>query len=182
MKQEELNEVLRLHVIWLSDLPGGQQANLSGADLRGANLNGTNLSEADLQGADLRGAILNGTDLRWAGLKDADLRRAELRRANLSRADLNGVNLSETKIVNTYFCGANLHGAKLPQGCAFYADLPRHNIIILHDIAYIDCHSLPLTEWLKRGPKIGKRHGYTADQIDLYMEILRRAHEARRTE
>jgi hypothetical protein len=182
MKREELNKVLRLHLMWLSDLPGGQQANLSGADLRGANLIGTELSEADLQGADLRGAILRGADLRWADLRGAILRGADLRRANLSRADLNGVNLSETKIVNTYFCGANLHGAKLPRGCAFYADLPRHNIIILHDIAYIDCHSLPLTEWLKRGPKIGKRHGYTEDEIDVYMEILRREHESRRTE
>ena len=63
MKQEELNEILRLHKLWLvGDLAGKR------ADLRTANL-----STADLSSADLRLA-----NLRDANLSDADLRSAEL--------------------------------------------------------------------------------------------------------
>ena len=47
--QEELNEILRLHGMWLRGGEGGVCANLRRA----------NLSEADLRVADLRGANLN---------------------------------------------------------------------------------------------------------------------------
>ena len=38
MTREELDEVLRLHALWLAGEAGGEQADLSGADLSGANL------------------------------------------------------------------------------------------------------------------------------------------------
>jgi len=53
-----LTETLRLHFLWLVDAPGGQRADLRGADL----------SDADLRGADLRGANLSGAALRGANL------------------------------------------------------------------------------------------------------------------
>jgi hypothetical protein len=70
----------------------------------------------------------------------------------------------------------------LPQDCNFYWDLPKHEIIIIHDVAHIGCHSLTLTEWLERGAEIGEKNDYTPDQIATYMEILRREHERERTE
>ena len=48
MKQKELDEILRLHKMWLNGKEGGKCADLRGANLRGANLRG-----ADLQGANL---------------------------------------------------------------------------------------------------------------------------------
>ena len=54
MTQTELNEIVRLHNLWLIGDEEGKKANLRGADLRGADLR-----EADLRGADLRGADLN---------------------------------------------------------------------------------------------------------------------------
>ena len=79
----DLDEVLRLHGLWLNDEEGGKRADLTGADLIGA----------DLEGADLRGADLIGADLRRADLRRADLEGADLTEANLTGADLTGANL-----------------------------------------------------------------------------------------
>jgi hypothetical protein len=66
MTVDELNAILAKHQLWLRNKPGGECANLSGADLRGANLRGANLRGADLRDANLRDADLSGT----AGLLD----------------------------------------------------------------------------------------------------------------
>ena len=81
MKKEELEEVLRLHKMWLNEEEGGKKANLIGADLRGANLRGADLRGANLIGADLRGANLIGANLRGANLIGANLIGANLRGA-----------------------------------------------------------------------------------------------------
>ena len=98
MTQTALAEVLRKHILYLNNDPGGERADLRGANLRGANLReanlrGANLREADLSGADLSGADLRGADLREANLRGADLSGADLRGANLREADLSGANL-----------------------------------------------------------------------------------------
>ena len=62
----ELEEVLRLHSLFLSNNVLGEKANL-----RGANLSGANLSVSDLSGANLRRANLSVSDLRGANLSGA---------------------------------------------------------------------------------------------------------------
>ena len=84
MTSEHLKQVLELHVAWLGNKPGGQRANLSGADLHNANLSG---------------AYLRGANLRNANLSGADLRNANLSGANLSGANLSDIALAETSIV-----------------------------------------------------------------------------------
>jgi len=78
METDKLQEILRLHLAWFNNEPGGERANLHGA----------NLSEANLRGADLRGADLSGANLSEANLHGADLRGADLHGANLRGADL----------------------------------------------------------------------------------------------
>ena len=95
MIKEQLDEILEKHKKWLNDEPGGERANLFGADLFRANLFGANLRGADLRGADLRGANLReadlcGANLRGAHLQGANLWGAGLRGANLWEADLQG--------------------------------------------------------------------------------------------
>ena len=68
MEQKQLKNILELHQKWINKEPGGERANLWGADLRGANLWG-----ADLRGADLWGANLLEANLRGADLWGADL-------------------------------------------------------------------------------------------------------------
>ena len=53
MEQKQLKNILELHQKWINKEPGGERANLWGADLRGANLWGADLRGADLWGADL---------------------------------------------------------------------------------------------------------------------------------
>ena len=78
MEQKELDEIIRLHKMWLYGKEGGKRANLRDTDLRGANLRGANLRDANLQDANLQRANLQGTDL-----QDTDLRGANLWGANL---------------------------------------------------------------------------------------------------
>lgn len=78
MKQEELNEIVRLHGLWLANNPEGKRANLLRADLLGANLLRADLREANLRGADLRGADLFGANLLGADLFGANLQKTIL--------------------------------------------------------------------------------------------------------
>ena len=78
MTQEELQTILEKHKKWLNDVPGGERANL-----RGANLIGTNLEDANLRGANLEGANLKGANLKGANLRCADFKGANLEGANL---------------------------------------------------------------------------------------------------
>ena len=50
---DALKEILRKHLAWLNDDPGGEKANLRYADLSYANLRSANLRYADLRYADL---------------------------------------------------------------------------------------------------------------------------------
>ena len=90
MTQEQIKEVLELHLKWLRIEEGGIRADLSGADLRGADLSSADLIRADLRGADLSGAYLRGADLIGADLSGAYLIGAYLIGADLRGADLSG--------------------------------------------------------------------------------------------
>ncbi len=73
MTQEELNEILKKHEMWLNREEGGEKAGLSGADLTGATLVGANLTRANLSGAVLWKADLSGANLRRAKLSQSNL-------------------------------------------------------------------------------------------------------------
>ena len=60
MDKQQIETMLDLHRKWLYDEPGGERANLRGANLEGANLRGANLEGANLRGANLEGANLRG--------------------------------------------------------------------------------------------------------------------------
>ena len=131
--QEELNEILRKHELWLKGKGGGERANLSGADLIGADL-----SEALLCRANLREATLRGANLSKANLCEADLGGAHLYIANLNEADLSGANLRGAKVCSAYLyrsnltnanlCEANLGGAHLYIANLSNADLDGANL------------------------------------------------------
>ena len=88
MNRKELQEIIAAHGRWIRDEPGGERADLCGANLYGANLCGANLYGADLCGANLYGADFGGADLCRANLYGADLGNANLYNANLDGADL----------------------------------------------------------------------------------------------
>ena len=53
MEQKKLDEILRLHKMWLNGEEEGKRADLQDAALRGADLQDAALRGADLRGADL---------------------------------------------------------------------------------------------------------------------------------
>ena len=94
---EELQEILRLHKMWLNNEPGGKRADLRGSNLRGSNLSGSNLSDSDL--------------------RDSDLRDSNLRHSNLSGSNLRGSNLSGSNLSDSNLRGAELDYSCLPLWC-----------------------------------------------------------------
>ena len=140
MKQDELQKVLKNHILWLNG-KGGEKADLSytklsGANLRGANLSGANLSYADLSdaylsdanlyGAKLSGAKLSytnlsGANLSGANLSGANLSGANLRYANLSYANLSDANLRYAKLSYTNLSGADIENVQYDESTAFFA-------------------------------------------------------------
>ena len=117
MKQEELNEVLRLHKLWLRGDESGKRADLQDAELRGADLRDTDLQDADLQRADLRGADLRRANLQLADLQNADLQDADLQDADLQRADLRDTDLWDADLRDTDLRGADVDYSCWPLWC-----------------------------------------------------------------
>ena len=63
---DALSEILKKHLAWINDEPGGEQANLRYADLSSADLSSADLSSADLSSADLRYADLRSANLDYS--------------------------------------------------------------------------------------------------------------------
>ena len=82
MTQEELNEILKKHKLWLRGEAGGERF-LAGY---GENFRGLDFSLADLRHANLPGADLTGANLICANLTNADLHSANLTNACLRSA------------------------------------------------------------------------------------------------
>ena len=106
--REKLDEILSKHGKWLEGDPGGERADLSGANLKGADLKGVILKKAILTNARLEGANIEDAHLEGAQLRGAHLEGAQLGGAHLERADLYKANLERA-----YLWGAHLEGADL---------------------------------------------------------------------
>jgi hypothetical protein len=149
-------------------------ANLSRADLFGANLSRANLSRADLFGANLSRANLSRANLFGANLFGADLFGANLSGANLSGADLSGADLS----------GADLSGADLsramgalPNGVTPLQILGTQHALIVREPGYITigCEHHPVAWWEEHYRALGRREGYSLDQVNEYRNYIKLA-------
>jgi uncharacterized protein YjbI with pentapeptide repeats len=141
----------------------GKVKNLRGADLREANLREADLRGADLREADLHWANLRGADLRGADLRGADLRGADLRGADLREADLHWADLREA---NLTFCKGILSFTFEKHLLIYYKHNNSHRI-------KAGCHDYPIEHWLEHGESIGQKQGYTKDQIDMHMAVIK---------
>lgn len=59
MTQEDLNEILAKHKLWLQGKDGGERANMQGADMRSADMRRANMQGADMRGTDMRHANID---------------------------------------------------------------------------------------------------------------------------
>ena len=135
--QEELNEILRLHNLYLENDPEGVRADLEDADLENADLSNENLRYANLENADLENADLSNADLRRADLRFADLKNADLSNANLRYANLKGSNLSYADLSNANLEKANLDYSCWPLWCGSFE--VKVDLRIASQLAYHFC-------------------------------------------
>jgi len=179
ISEQELKDILSKHDEWLKDNNKGQRANLRSADLRYANLSSANLSyanlsSANLSSADLRYANLRSADLRYANLSSADLRYANLRYANLSSANLSSANLRSADLRYANLRSANLSYANL---LAFQFQMS-WAYFTFDGTLRIGCECMPITEWMLGYQQIGKKHGYSELQIEMYGAFIKQCHDA----
>ena len=163
MNKEDLEKILKNHLLFLQGSQDGIEANLRGAYLYGADLYGANLRGANLRGANLSGANLYGADLYGANLSGADLYGADLYGADLYGADLREANLS----------GANLCGTK---GVLSFTG-EKHLLVYFKTggIYYmkIGCITKPIETWISDFKNIGRSEGYSEEHIKLYGEVIK---------
>ena len=141
----DLQEVVRLHGMYLRGEAGGVMASLAGADLRKADLRC-----ADLRGADLRYASLCNADLRYANLRYASLCNADLSGANLRNANLVGVDLRGADLFDADLRGAKLNGAK--DGAVARLDFGGWSVCVRSTQTTIGCQSHANESWLSWSP------------------------------
>ena len=168
MTARKLKSILTKHGKWLQGEAGGERANLSYTNLRGADLSNADLSNAGLSYADLRGADLRGADLSNADLRGADLSNADLRGADLRGADLSYANLSDADLyVNS---SEGVRGIQL-----LVIHLTQHRVVYRGDtgIVQIGCKKHSLGYWLEHYTEIGRKVGYSEQDIKMYGRMLR---------
>ena len=71
MNQNKISEILNLHLLWISNDPKGQCADLASANLHKASLECANLYKANLEFANLECASLRGANLEFVSLRGA---------------------------------------------------------------------------------------------------------------
>ena len=144
--KDALSEILKKHLSWINDEPGGEKADLSYANLRHADLSYANLSYADLSYADLSYA-----DLSYADLRSANLRYANLRSADLSYADLRSANLRSADLSYADLRSANLDYSAFPLWCGSFG--VKVDIRLGAQLAYHFCRLDTENEDVKKAQK-----------------------------
>ena len=158
MNKEDLEKILKNHLLFLQGSQDGIRADLRRADLRRADLSRANLYGANLSEADLHGADLHGADLSRANLYGADLRGADLRGANLRGADLRGANLLGAKGVLSFTGEKHLLVYFKTSGIYYMK---------------IGCITKPIETWISDFKNIGRSEMYSEEHIKLYGEVIK---------
>lgn len=118
MTQQEINERLRFHWLWLDNKPNGIRLELSNLDIRGINLRGVNLHKARFFKCDFRGVDLSDSDLSYADFSYCDMRGAYLiscylKNTGFFNADTRGTNFKHSSVDITKGVSATLGDLKI---------------------------------------------------------------------
>jgi uncharacterized protein YjbI with pentapeptide repeats len=119
----DLDEIIRLHGLWLNNDTQGARANLSYSDLRYSNLRSLDLSYSDLRSSDLSSSNLSYSDLRSSNLRYSDLRYSDLRSSNLSYSDLSSSDLRYSDLSYSDLSSSNLRYSDLRSSDLSYSNL-----------------------------------------------------------
>jgi hypothetical protein len=154
--EEQLQEILQKHKLWIDGEDGGERADLRYADLRYVDLSYADWRYADLSYADLRHASLSCSGLSNAKLHSADLSYADLSCSDLSYADLSHAKLRSADLSRADLSCSDLSYADLRDACLLAtgnmvnvksANADIWHIAYTHDILQIGCQRHPIAEW-----------------------------------
>lgn len=82
LTQEQLNNILEKHYLWLNKKVGGEQAEISMCNLTNLDLRNANLNSASIQGCDLTNVDLSGSNLCFANFSGSLLTKATMKSVN----------------------------------------------------------------------------------------------------
>lgn len=109
LTQNELDNLIQKHEIWLKNneigvRPSFSDLDLSGLELKRANLYHSNFTNSNLTSANFRYSSLKNADLRGAVLTKTNLREVNLFQANLHKAILEDVKVNENTMFFFQIC------------------------------------------------------------------------------
>ncbi len=113
--QDELNDILEIHAMFLRGQVGGKRAMLQYKNLSDLNFHNHDLSQADFTGSILSRADLSLGTYKCACFFACNLEDADLSYSDMSRTDLRGAYLSGANLSGTDFTDADMREGKVMQ-------------------------------------------------------------------
>ena len=119
----ELQEVWRLHKLWLEGELGGSRADLRNADLRNADMRYADMRYAEMSGAEMSGADMQNAILTSANMRSADMRHSDMRNANMRSADMRHSDMRSADMRNADMRNADMRSADMRSADMRCADM-----------------------------------------------------------
>ena len=105
--QDEFEVAYAKHILWLNDLPGGKQLDMSGCHLDGVNLSNRKLLNANFSDALLVGCNMDSAELCFANFSGAFLDHCSMQYVNADEINFRGATLKESDLSYILLYGGN---------------------------------------------------------------------------
>lgn len=105
--QDEFEIAYAKHILWLNDLPGGKQLDMSGCRLEDINLANRKLLNANFSDALLVGCNMNSAELCFANFSGAFLDHCSMQYVNADEINFRGTTLKESDLSYILLYGGN---------------------------------------------------------------------------
>ena len=108
VSQEELAEIHRRHVMFLTGKPGGARAVIKDKDFSELNFNGARFEQADFTGCVFRKSNMKKANFKSATLFGCDFSHCDMQGSDFSKADLRGADIQFSNLSHADFSKADL--------------------------------------------------------------------------
>ena len=105
--QDEFEIAYAKHILWLNDLPGGKQLDMSGCHLEGINLSNRKLLNSNFSDSLLAGCNMDSAELCFANFSGAFLDHCSMQYVNADEINFRGATLKESDLSYILLYGGN---------------------------------------------------------------------------
>lgn len=106
--QEELVEIHKRHVMFLTGKPGGSRAVIKDKDFSALNFEGARFEQADFTGCVFRKSNMKKANFKSATLFGCDFSSCDMQESDFSKADLRGADIQFSNMTDANFSKADL--------------------------------------------------------------------------